>query len=254
MLRQIFFASMLLVCIGTHSVQAFTPPPGPKPEVLIPPYTQPGIIANRGGSWLGSDHLFNLTNQIGVEVEIIGPKNVTLPFTTQEIKQRVSELFRREGLNPVPKGDTDISEVALLDADDLIAQGVSPSNIKRPPMKPAEKPSEKQEKPKMIEMPKVYTPLPFFHVLIMINPIEKGYVVYIGTRLFESIDIKRAGARLDEQTAFQAITWERQQLLISSKEDLTAQVNATVDELTNEFISRYKYFQNLRFQNPQAQN
>ena len=272
MLQKFFLSAAVFSSIFSLSGQTPRPPREPRSEVLSPPYTQPGIIANQGGRWVGSDHLFNLTHQIGIEVEIIGPKGVALPFSTESIKMRVNERFRQEGLSPIPRGRTDISkaemeitdvarlisDIAVLNPNELFAQGgvptgAGPSNIQRPPLKPPQKPKaepRKDEKPHMIEVPRLYTPLPFFHVLIMINPIEKGYVAYVGTRLFESIDIKRSGAQLDQQTAFQAITWERQLLLITAKEDLLAQVNSSVDELTTEFLNRYKYFQQLRFQGP----
>lgn len=272
MLRKLFLATALFSSIFSLSGQPPRLPSEPRSEVLSPPYTQPGIIANRGGHWVGADHLFNLTRQIGIEVEIIGPKGVALPFTNESIKMRVSERFHQEGLQPIPRGNTDISkgeieisevvaqlisEVAVLNPSELFAQGgvptgSGPSNIQRPPLKPKPEPkkSDKEKLPHAIELPKLYTPLPFFHVLIMVNPIEKGYVAYVATRLFESIDIKRSGALLDEQTAFQAITWERQLLLITAKEDLLAQVNSAVDELTTEFLNRYKHFQQLRLQEP----
>lgn len=94
-------------------------------------------------------------------------------------------------------------------------------------------------------------PLPFFHVLIMIYPIEKGYVASVSGRLFEAVTVPRYNA--DKSVTWQAITWEKQDFVISPGDLLVQQMDKTIDDITNSFIDRYKFFENIKFQtkNPQ---
>lgn len=87
-------------------------------------------------------------------------------------------------------------------------------------------------------------PLPFFHVLIMVQNIEKGYAAYIGGRLFEEVTVPRVV--LPDNTFFQAITWEKQELIVASPEDITNQVLLTLDEIAQNFADRYTYFENVK--------
>lgn len=80
----------------------------------------------------------------------------------------------------------------------------------------------------------------------MINPIEKGYVAYCGGRLFEEVHLDRVV--LDQQTAMQAITWETESLILSPKEELAYQIEKTVDTITNTFVERFQFYENIRTQ------
>jgi hypothetical protein len=161
-------------------------------------YLNPGIIAFRDGRWIGSDHLYNLTNNIDVVVEFFTPTNVVLPLNKDEVKQTITGIFQKARLNVQPDA----------------AEG----------------------KP----------PLPFFHMLIMAYPLDKGYVVYCEGRLFEQVQLDRV--TLDEQTAMQAITWESQNLIISSKEDLKDQVMKSITEIATAFADRYRFYEDIRIQ------
>ena len=86
-------------------------------------------------------------------------------------------------------------------------------------------------------------PLPFFHMLIMIYPIEKGYVAYCDGRLFEEIKTERI--ELPVNTILQAIIWERQNLIIIPANGLLDQIGKSVDEITTAFIERYQFFDRL---------
>lgn len=88
--------------------------------------------------------------------------------------------------------------------------------------------------------------LPLFHVLIMLNQVEPCIMASCSCRLFEAVTIKRA--IFDEGITFQAITWEKQDLIASGKQDFTALIEKTVEEFATEFVERFKYFQNLRLQ------
>lgn len=82
------------------------------------------------------------------------------------------------------------------------------------------------------------SPLPFFHVLIMLHPIEKGYVAYCTCRLFEAV--QNARVVLQPDIFFQAITWERQEMIISPIDQLQEQVEKAVTAMTSTFADQAK--------------
>lgn len=159
-------------------------------------YPNPGIVANREGRWVGSDHLYNLTNKIDIVVEFFTPPNMVLPITRDAVKTTISEIFAKARITP---------------------------------------PTES-----------LGAPLPFFHMLIMVYPIDKGFVAYCEGRLFERVELDRV--RADPQTTMQAITWESQNLIISSKDDLVNQVTKSVDEIATSFAERYRFYEDIRFE------
>lgn len=63
-------------------------------------FTLPGIIGLQGGQWKGTDHLLNLKNNIAVSADIMASKDVQAPFTEEAIKERLTALFIKAGLNP----------------------------------------------------------------------------------------------------------------------------------------------------------
>jgi hypothetical protein len=89
-------------------------------------------------------------------------------------------------------------------------------------------------------------PLPFFHVLVMINSLDQFMTAYCGCRLFEAVDLKRVV--LEQGITFQAVTWEKQDLILASKKDFLPLLNRTIDDLAGAFVNRFEYFQNLRLQ------
>ncbi len=87
-----------------------TPPAKLPPLTNAPPlveknaeYFHPGILVLRKGVWEGSDHLYNLTNNIGVYVSIIKPEELTLDFNSDSIKKLIEEIFAKVDINPVSK-------------------------------------------------------------------------------------------------------------------------------------------------------
>ncbi|MEC7839096.1 MAG: hypothetical protein VX777_03540 [Chlamydiota bacterium] len=60
----------------------------------------PGILAYRDGSWLWSDHLFNLPNNIDVVVELTKPSGLDLPITNDDLKNIVTKNFEAVGITP----------------------------------------------------------------------------------------------------------------------------------------------------------
>lgn len=87
-------------------------PPAPKlPPLANAPaltekqanYFHPGILVLRKGFWEGSDHLYNLTNNIGVYVNIIKPDELQLEFNSESIKKIVVNIFDKVDINPVSR-------------------------------------------------------------------------------------------------------------------------------------------------------
>ncbi len=87
-------------------------------------------------------------------------------------------------------------------------------------------------------------PFPFFHMLIMIIPVEKGYAVLCEGRLFESVHLDRFIT--EKNMYFQAITWEKQLLVIAPKDTFRAEIDKAVDEIANSFVTRYAFFEGIK--------
>lgn len=83
-------------------------------------------------------------------------------------------------------------------------------------------------------------PLPFFHVEVWVYPIERGFVTFCQARLFESVTLSRF--HLEANTAFQAITWEKQLLQIVPSSQLTTSLSSSLNELITSYIDRYFIF------------
>ena len=83
-------------------------------------------------------------------------------------------------------------------------------------------------------------PLPFLHLEIWVYPIERGFVTFCQARLFESVTLSRFN--LEANTAFQAITWEKQLLHIVSSTELAHQLTLFIDSLMTSYTERYFIF------------
>lgn len=162
-------------------------------------YTAPGVIAIKENGWVGSDNLYNLTDRIGISVEILKPASMTLTVTDETLRNIVAEVMQRANL--------------------------------RPELNPAQSSS----------------PLPFFHVLVMLYPHEGALAIFCEGRLFENIKLDRVVT--DKSTLLQGITWEKQSLVIVPLFDANAQVGRAIANLTNAFVERFTYFEHLKTQN-----
>jgi hypothetical protein len=80
-------------------------------------------------------------------------------------------------------------------------------------------------------------PLPFFQIQILLYPISRGYAASCNGRLFESVNLRRIN--FDPGMAFQAITWEKQSLIVAPTETMTSQLEAEVSNIGQAFISRF---------------
>lgn len=90
----------------------------------------------------------------------------------------------------------------------------------------------------------VETPgIPFFNILIVAYPVEKGYVASVDARLIEVIEPFRV--RIDPSTFFQAVTWEKKSLLVAPTEEFSKTVDKTIDDLVKTFIERVSYFKEM---------
>lgn len=172
-------------------------PPAQRPEKAD--YFYPGILVNVGGAWQGSDHLLNITNNIGVYVSINAPENEDIHITNKQIADQVEKLFRESNIKP----------------ETLVAAG-SP-------------------------------PLPVFQIQIFIYPIDKGYVAYCGGRLFESVVLDRF--KMDSNMAFQAITWEKQHLLVAPKDQFAEQLTLVVQDIAKTFAERFHVYERIKRSN-----
>ena len=86
--------------------------------------------------------------------------------------------------------------------------------------------------------------LPFMHVLLLVYPVEGGYITSIGVRLFEAINLPRV--QLEGDVVWQAITWEKQKLLNTPIEKHAEQVDAALDSIVGEFVKRFLFYQKLK--------
>jgi hypothetical protein len=169
-------------------------PPPPVPAIAT--YLHPGIIVFRDGHWQGSDHLLNLTKDIGVYVHVIKPDDVNLGVTDAQIKKVVEDVFKTVNINPQTMA--------------------SPGQAS----------------------------LPAFEIEILAYPIEKGFAIAIDGKLFESVELERF--QLDQNMAFQAITWEKKTLQVGPTFNITEQVLKSVQDIAGAFAERYKAYEDIK--------
>lgn len=170
----------------------------PLPTVLTQQevYTHPGIVVLKDGVWEGNDYLYNLTNQIGISVEINKPAAVTIDLSETNLKSIVEASFRKGSISPIARSIED-----------------EPS-------------------------------LPFFHIQILIYPIENGYAVVCEARLFEAVSTKRA--ILERGSALQVITWEKQTLMVLPIDKAVSQVEKTVGNMSDGFVQLFQFYEAMK--------
>lgn len=86
-------------------------------------------------------------------------------------------------------------------------------------------------------------PLPAFQVEILIYPFEGYYAAAVEAHLFESVTLKRF--TLDLGMAYEAITWEKRNLVVGPAEQMPAYILNTVEEITKSFLESYQVFKKL---------
>lgn len=63
-------------------------------------YLHPGILVFFNGKWEGSDHLLNISNNIGVNVTIVKPEKEAIDITEGQIQKTVEDIFSQAAINP----------------------------------------------------------------------------------------------------------------------------------------------------------
>lgn len=87
-------------------------------------------------------------------------------------------------------------------------------------------------------------PLPAFHIRLFIYPVGKGYAIFCDARLLESVEIARFN--FDPNTAFQAITWQRESLILAPAATAVTQLEQLIDEIANSFVSVFRNYEQKR--------
>ena len=84
-------------------------------------------------------------------------------------------------------------------------------------------------------------PLPFFHILMLVYPIDKDRYVIVGNgRLFEQIQVIRK--EFIPGGFWQGITWENQDIALANGQQLDTQIQAVADKLGTSFAKRYRQY------------
>lgn len=87
-------------------------------------------------------------------------------------------------------------------------------------------------------------PLPAFQIEILLYPFEKGYAASCAGRLFESVTLDRF--KLDPHMAFQAVTWEKQSLIVGPASLFDQQILKQVREIARNFTERFQAYERMR--------
>lgn len=87
-------------------------------------------------------------------------------------------------------------------------------------------------------------PLPFFHVLIFAFPSENSNIAFISGRLFEDALLARYG--LDPIGTWQAISWEKQDLVVTSPLQFDEQLKKSVANIAETFVNRVETYAKIK--------
>lgn len=71
-----------------------------KIEHIVVNFLLPGVVALQQGEWVGNDHLFGLSHNIGVVVEIVKPPGVVIPISETAIQAQVGQFLKAGHVNP----------------------------------------------------------------------------------------------------------------------------------------------------------
>lgn len=89
-------------------------------------------------------------------------------------------------------------------------------------------------------------PLPFFHLLIFVSETADHGIAAISGRLFEKVTIDRF--HFDVPGTWQAITWEQQDMVTASLQQISDQIEHTSLDIASHFVHQVNYFLDLRVQ------
>jgi hypothetical protein len=183
-------------------------------------YSYPGLVIFNGQEWQGSDNVYNISKfiAVGADISVDASENEAqnFPIKAAETRERIKAIFQNAGITPYANNNTNF----------LNYPASANSNMSTVNAYTALKP-----------------PLPLFMVVIIAQPINRGYAVYCAANLFEEVDVKRA--QYNEGT-LQAITWERQHLIVGASEEIGLLVNKCIDDLAYGFVKVRRYFEYAR--------
>lgn len=90
-------------------------------------------------------------------------------------------------------------------------------------------------------------PQALFNMMILIYPLNDGYIALCDGRLIETVQSKRVELAPAEGS-LQAITWEHKNLIVATSNNFSQLLHQTVDQITKTFVERYEFFKNLKKQ------
>lgn len=68
-------------------------------EAQVGVYTFPGFIYQRDGEWMGSDYLYNLSNDIGLIIDVLLPPNEKIEVNKQKLTTVCVDAFKKYRIN-----------------------------------------------------------------------------------------------------------------------------------------------------------
>lgn len=87
-------------------------------------------------------------------------------------------------------------------------------------------------------------PLPFFHILIFALPADNTSIAFVSGRLFEDALLSRYG--LEPIGTWQAISWEKQDLVVTSQLQFEDQLIKSVAGIATTFVNRVEVYAKLK--------
>lgn len=117
---------LAFLLISSFALAAFTkptppltstaPPPepkkkeAPKPKLIIPSETSkkvipagdyfnhPGLVGSKNGQWIGEDNFTNISHAIALQVNIVKPETLVLPFKKDDLQSKIADIFTKSGI------------------------------------------------------------------------------------------------------------------------------------------------------------
>lgn len=88
-------------------------------------------------------------------------------------------------------------------------------------------------------------PRALFNMMILIYPLNEGFIALCDGRLLETVGVKRVELASTEGV-FQAITWEHKKLIVAPTENFASLLTQTVESITRAFLERHKFFESFK--------
>lgn len=173
-----------------------------KKEVGGTPYLFPGVVTAKESGWVGSENFFNFPKDLAFEVSINTDSKEAIPLDKEFLKGKLKEILNQ----------------AYYGTEALQTEG----------------------KP----------PLPLLHLRVLLVPLKiptllgkkpkEGFIASCSLRLFEEVTLPRV--ILEKELTFQAITYESETLVISSKEEISKEIQESGEKMVKTFIDKVTKF------------